>query len=91
MIQLQQEGVGLIGNDAAIFDPAGSGMIPIQTRVEGTATFRLMGRVYPGAPWQEIREAATEGWLESFAWCQHFAIDVTSGDGTVKCWIGNAG
>ena len=88
MITLEQEGVGTAGNTAPVFDPAGSGMIPIQTKVTGTATFRLMGRVHPDADWVEIREPATEGWLESFGWCQYFAIEVTEGDGTVNAWIG---
>ena len=89
-MKLTQTGVGQTINAAAIRESRGTSVLPFQVQVEGTATYRILGRVDGSAPWLELREPASEGFLEGFTWVPYVQLEVTSGDGTVHLWIGEA-
>ena len=88
MKYLARTGVGTADHAESILDTDGTGILPVQAGVTGTATFRLLGRVSADAPWIEIRSAATADYLESISWVPYIRLDVTAGTGTVQVWIG---
>ena len=73
---------------AAVRDTDGTGTLPIQAVVAGSATFRVLGRVSPEAPWVEVKEAGTVSFLESFSWLPYLSVEVLSGSGQVTLYIG---
>lgn len=85
---IERTGVGTVAVDRDVYDSTGTGMLPIQAAVGGTATFRVLGRVSSAAPWVEIVEPATADYLSSIAWVPFIALEITSGAGSVKLWIG---
>jgi hypothetical protein len=88
---LKQEGVGAADNAASskpIMDSAGTGMLPIQAEIDGAATFRVLAKATSEAPWREIIEAGTAGFLQSIAWVPFIRLEVTAGLGTVTLYVG---
>lgn len=89
MIRLTQTGVGKTSNvERPVYDSTGTGVLPMQANVEGTATFDILGRVAPEAPWVPLKTGLTEGFLENFSWLPYVQLSVTAGDGTVNIWVG---
>lgn len=88
MITITQTGVGAATHTASIRDSDGTGVLPLQAAVTGTATFRVLGRVSPDAPWVELKAAGTAAFLESFSWVPFIQLEVTIGTGTVNLYIG---
>jgi hypothetical protein len=89
MIKLTQTGVGTVSHPYSLRDDQGTALLPVQGKVTGSATFRLLGRVSPDADWLEIRAANTVAFLESFSWVPFIQLEITSGSGTVTLWIGD--
>lgn len=87
MKKITQTGVGTATHAESIVDTDGTGILPVQAAVTGTATFRVLGRTSGEAPWVEIKEPATADWLEAFSWLPFMQLEVTSGSGTVTVWI----
>lgn len=86
---LERSGVGTISVDREIYDSTGTGMLPLQAAVtSGVASFRVMARVDPGAPWMEIAGESSSGWLNSIAWVPFIQLEIVSGTGTVRLWLG---
>lgn len=86
---LERNGVGSVAVDREVYDSTGTGLLPIQAAViSGTPTFRVLGRVSTDAPWVEIVAAGTVGWLNSISWVPFIQLEITSGVGVVKLWIG---
>lgn len=85
---IERTGVGTASNTVAIRDTHGTGLLPLQAAVTGSATFRVLGRVHPEAPWVELKAAGTAGFLESFSWLPFVQLEVTAGTGTVRLYIG---
>lgn len=85
---IERAGVGVAAVSRDIYDSTGTGMLPVQAQVTGTATFRVLGRVDPAAPWIEIIEPATADFLSSIAWVPFIQLEITLGAGAVKLWIG---
>jgi hypothetical protein len=88
MIKLTRTGVGVTSNDGVIRDSHGSGLLPIQAAVTGTATFRVVGRVAPSAPWVEIKASGSADFLEAISFVPYLQLEVLSGTGTVDLYIG---
>ena len=88
MIKIVQTGPGTAAHAGTVRDSNGTGLLPVQTAVEGAATFRVMGRVSPEAPWLELKAAGTVPFIESLSWVPYLALEVTGGTGTVFLWIG---
>lgn len=88
-IKLTLTGAGQATHSGSVQDRQGSGILPIQAKGDGATTFRVRGRVSPDADWVDIKAAGTADFLESFAWCPHIQLDVTSGSGAVTLWIGD--
>ena len=87
MTQIQQTGVGQTATPTSLIDTDGTGLLPVQVAVEGTATYRLLARVSTQAPWVELRPAASDGFLEAISWVPYLALEVTAGAGTVRLWV----
>lgn len=66
----------------------GAPLIPVQAKVTGTATWRLMGRVHPDAGWLEIRAPAATPALEAISWVPYLQLEQTAGSGSVALFIG---
>jgi hypothetical protein len=79
--------VGTVSHPASIRDSDGTALLPVQGDVQGTATFRLLGRVSPDAPWVEIRAPNTVDFLESISWVPYIQLEITAGAGSVTLWI----
>lgn len=75
-------------NPNEIYDSTGTGLLPIQAKVTGVATFRVLGRVALDAPWVEIIAPGTVGFLQSISWVPWVQLDQTVGAGSVDLWIG---
>lgn len=88
MTIITQAGVGSATHTFELRDSNGTGLLPLQAEVTGSATFRILGRVDISAPWREIRAAGTTGFLESFSWVPYLQLEVTSGTGSVSVYIG---
>lgn len=89
---LTQTGAGSVDNsDDPVFDPTGSGMLPLQADGDGATTFKVMGRVSADMPWVEIVAAGTADFLQSIAWVPFLQLVVTSGSGTVKLAVAQVG
>jgi hypothetical protein len=86
-MKISQTGVGSTSNSLHLTDRNGTGVLPLQTQVEGTATYRISARVSEDAPWAEIQPASTESNLESVSWIPQIQLEVTSGSGTVTLWV----
>ena len=80
-------GVGAASNPFALRDRNGTGALPIQVDIEGTATYRINGRVSDDAGWQEITPPSSEGILESISWIPFVQLEVISGTGKVSLWV----
>lgn len=89
MIKISQTGVGTASHSGSIRDTKGTSILPVQARVTGTATFRILGRVSGDAPWVELKAADTADFLESISWVPFLQLEITSGAGTVDLWIGD--
>jgi hypothetical protein len=87
-MQISQTGVGTATHDTAIRDTFGHALLPIQAEGDGATTFRVLGRVAPEAPFEEIVAAATANFLQSISWVPYIQLEVTAGTGTVTLWIG---
>jgi len=91
-IYISRTGVGTANSDTninrVIYDSTGTGMLPVQAKVTGAATFRLLARVDPSAPWVEFIPAGTADFLQSIAWVPFVQLEITAGAGTVDLWIG---
>jgi len=88
---ITRSGVGTATNTFVIRDSAGVGLLPVQAEVtSGTATFRLLGRCSPSAPWRELKAPQTSGFLESMAMVPFLQLEITSGTGTVSLWVHEA-
>lgn len=85
---IERTGVGTATHEGSIRDSNGTGLLPLQAAITGTATFRVLGRVSPAAPWVELKAAGTVAFLESFSWVPFIELEVTSGTGTVSLYIG---
>lgn len=85
---LEQTGVGTVSVSREVYDSTGTGMLPVQAAVTGVATFKVNGRVASDAPWVEIIPAGSTGSLNSIAWVPYLQLEVTTGAGAVKLWIG---
>ena len=88
MIVIAQAGPGSVNTASAVRDSKGKSLLPVQAAVTGTASFRLMGRVSPEGRWHEIKAPSSADFLECISWCPYLRLEVLSGDGTVKLWIG---
>jgi len=86
-MKITQQGVGSATHTFAIRDSNGTGLLPVQAEVTGSATFRILGRVSPEAPWTELKAAGSTAFLESMAFVPYLQLEVTSGAGTVTLWI----
>lgn len=86
---IERTGVGTATHDYALRDSDGTGILPLQAEVVGSATFRVLGRVHPQAPWVEIRAPGTAGFLESFSWVPYLQLSISSGTGTVRLYVGD--
>ncbi len=75
-------------NPTDIYDSTGTGLLPIQARVTGVATFRVLARVASDAPWVEIIAAGTIGFLQSISWVPQIQLEQSAGAGGVDLWIG---
>lgn len=75
-------------NPTEIYDSTGTGLLPIQARVTGAATFRVLARVASDAPWIEIIPASTVGFLQSISWVPQIQLEQSAGAGNVDLWIG---
>lgn len=73
---------------SAVRDTHGTGTLPIQAEVVGSANFRVLGRVSKDAPWVEVKEAGSVSFLESFTWLPYLLLEVISGAGSVNLYIG---
>lgn len=87
MMKIAKDGVGTASTKNTLRDSDGSGILPLQVEVVGTASYRVLGRVSAEAPWTEIRPADTVGFLETIAWVPELQIEVLSGTGTVTLWV----
>jgi hypothetical protein len=87
MIKLTRSGVGTVDHAGVVRDTNGTGLLPMQAEVTGTATFRVLGKVSPEAPWVELRAANTTAFLESFSYVPFIRLEITTGTGTVNLWI----
>lgn len=89
MITITQAGVGTADSGTKpIYDSTGTGVLPMQAQVTGTATYRILGRLDAAAPWMELREADNADFLESFAWVPYLQVEITAGIGAVTLWVG---
>lgn len=77
-MKITSSAVGITPGSHLVRDTAGSGLLAMQLEITGTATARVLGRVSPEAPWVEIREAATAGYLEVSARVPYVALEVTA-------------
>jgi hypothetical protein len=84
MIIASRSSVGTGENTLALRDLSGSGLLPVQVDVPGTATvtFRILGRVNPAMPWVEIRAPASASFLEAISYVPFLRLDITSYSGT---------
>jgi hypothetical protein len=89
-LKITQAGVGIASNQFTVRDSYGTGLIAVQAEVTGTATYRILGRVSPAAPWRELKGADASGFLESMALVPFLALEVLSGSGTVDLWVHEA-
>lgn len=87
-MKLEQSGVGTAETPSAVRDTNGTGNLPIQAAVSGTATFRILGKVSAEAPWEDVKEPTSAEFLESFSWLPYIQLEVTAGTGTVTIFIG---
>ena len=81
--------VRMIGPSFPLRDNEGTGNTPIQVQVVGSATFRVLGRAHPNAPWVELRAPGSTSFLESVQYVPYLALDVTAVSGTVNFYIGS--
>lgn len=89
MIFLEQAGVGTTTlAEREVYDSTGTGMLPVQAAVTGTVSFKVNGRVAPDAPWVEIIAAGSASFLNSISWVPYLQLEVVSGAGSVKLWVG---
>lgn len=88
MIKLTQTGVGTADVAFAARDSNGSGQMPLQVDVTGTATFLVLARVSPEASWQELIAPTSGNTLQSVAWVPYVRLEVTAGTGTATLWLG---
>jgi hypothetical protein len=85
---IERTGVGTVTHTFAIRDSHGTGLLPLQAEVVGSATFRILGKVRPEAPWVEIRAANTAAFLESISWVPYLQLSISAGTGTVRLYVG---
>ncbi|MDQ4420058.1 hypothetical protein OOT33_06350 [Sphingobium sp. DEHP117] len=86
-MKIAQTGVGFVENLFAVRALHGW-LLPVQVAVEGTATYRILGRVSPEAQWRELRAADTVSCLEAVNWVPYVRLEVLSGDGSATLWLG---
>ena len=86
-MNLSQTGVGSTSNFFHLNDRNGTGVLPIQTKVEGDATYRITARVSEEARWIEIQPETSDNVLKSISWIPQVQLEVTSGSGTVSLWV----
>lgn len=86
-MKLSQTGVGTASNSFHLRDCNGTGALPIQTQIEGTASYRIHARVSDEAPWIEIQPEVSGSILEAVSWVPQIQLEVTSGSGTVTLWV----
>jgi hypothetical protein len=81
-------GVGTADHPGLVRDSNGTGLLPIQADGDGAATFRVLARVAPDAPWVEIIAPAAADFLQSISWVPYVRLEITSGTGKVDLWVG---
>lgn len=84
-MKLSRTSAGTVENLEALRDTDGTGVLPLQVRVTGGASFVVNGRVAPDAPWIEIASGSADI-LESITWLPHVQL-VQTGTGAVDLWI----
>jgi hypothetical protein len=92
MARIQASVTGIAAHPAVLKDSSGVGTIPIQVYIPAgvTATYRVVGRVSPEAPWVEIRGSLTTGLLEAMQYCPYIALDITAiAGGSIVLWTGD--
>lgn len=91
MARIQAGATGIHAAPYALTDPNGTGTFPVQVYLpEGvTATYRIVGRVSPEAPWVEIRAESSSGMLEAMSYLPYIAVDISAiSGGSLVAWVG---
>ena len=92
MAKISASAVGTFPVSFALNDRVGAGNFPVQVEIEAgaTATYRILGRVSPEAPWVEVVAPASAGSLQSVNYIPFLALHITSysGAGNINMWIG---
>lgn len=91
MIELTRTGPGVADHASLLTDPTGRGYLSVQGEVSGTASFRILGRMLPSLPWQEIKAASSASFLGVVPWAAHLRLEVVSGTGAVSLYFAKKG
>lgn len=86
-MKITRTGVGVATHSAIIRDSQGTGALPIQAAGDGVASFRVVGRASPEAPWVEIIPPGTADLLEAISWVPYVQLEILTGAGTVTLYI----
>lgn len=91
MARIQSSQVGIASHIEALTNNDG-GPVPVQVFVPGsvTASYRIVGRVNPEAPWVEILPARSNGLLETMQFLPYVGLDIISiSGGAITLWTGD--